>query len=174
MYLGIATIPSTCLYPKNVLENIGGFDPALPSSIDHDIWMNLAVHGYHAYAIDEPLVITYDYRSRKAMTTDVAPRIQGVRAYVEKWMPVYQEWFDETGGRVYGHRYFSRVIASLAATKLVFGYFGESLQAIFAIFRYSSETGYSIFVLLKYIILFGARRLLPHYVFDLVKRMQKT
>ncbi|MBW1855587.1 MAG: hypothetical protein JRJ00_13065 [Deltaproteobacteria bacterium] len=136
--------------------------------------MNLAVHGYHAYAIDEPLVITYDYRSRKAMTTDVAPRIQGVRAYVEKWMPVYQEWFDETGGRVYGHRYFSRVIASLAATKLVFGYFGESLQAIFAIFRYSSETGYSIFVLLKYIILLGAKRLLPHYVFDLVKRIQKT
>ena len=47
----LSTIPSSCLFPGKVLQVIGGFDESLGSSIDHDIWMNLAVHGYHAFAV---------------------------------------------------------------------------------------------------------------------------
>ena len=131
----LSTIPSSCLFPKKALQAIGGFDESLTSSIDHDVWMNLAVHWYHAFAVKEPLVITYNNRKHKSMVTDTTPRIQGVEDFLKKWGPVYQEWYGREGGKRYVRAYRTRVLGNLAGKKLCEGNFRESGHLIKHLFK---------------------------------------
>ena len=125
---GPMTLSSTFLFSTAALRKIGGFDESLRSSIDHDVWMSLAVHGYEARALDRPLVYKYETGHAK-MTTDSTTRVKGVGDYVKKWRPTYREWFGERAGNTYADRYFVRVIATLAAGKLVEGRFREAWNA---------------------------------------------
>lgn len=168
---GISTLSSTFLFSKRSLEEIGGFDEKLPSSIDDDIWMALASHGYSAFAVDEPLVVVYESHNRARMLNSTDKRIQGVRAFVEKWRPIYESWLGETQGRNYSHRYFARVVALLAANKIVAGEFSEAGQAIRKIFEYSEATFYNISTLVKYAFILSARRFLH---IDVVEWQRKT
>jgi len=170
---GAITLGSTCLFSKVALQRVGGFDEALPSSIDDDIWMALAANEYDAHVLDEPLVISYEHHVRQRMTNDAATRVRGVRKYVEKWEPTYQAWFGETAGTMYGQRYFARVIATLAAAKLVAGDLPEAWQAIQAIFTYSTRTGYNLSVLFRSIAAFGAHRFLPDWIIGLLKTVKR-
>ena len=114
---GASTLPSTFLFDRDALNSVGGFDETLPSSIDHDIWMSLAVNGYSAVTLDEPLVIDHQSDSVKQMTTDTITRIHGVKKYVDKWTPTYVEWFGEDAGVRYRDQYFVDVISRLARQK---------------------------------------------------------
>lgn len=161
MEKGASTISSSMLFPKSALEAVGGFDESLPSSIDHDIWMALATRGYEAHALDEPLVIAHAENER-GMMSDTSTRIEGVRLYVEKWKPTYQEWYGETEGAAHAERYFANTIARLAARNVREGRRGEALTAYRAIFEYSHQTGYNLAVsgklLLKQYNLYGLLR----------------
>lgn len=126
----LSTIPSSCLFPKKVLQAIGGFDESLSSSIDHDIWMKLAVHEYHAFAVKEPLVITYHTRERKSMVSETTSRIRGVEEYLEKWAQTYQEWYGQEGGKRYIRYYRAKVLGGLAGKKLAEGKFQEASRLI--------------------------------------------
>jgi glycosyltransferase involved in cell wall biosynthesis len=173
MRQGAVTLGSTCLFSKAALQKVGGFDEMLPSSIDDDIWMALATHEYEAQILDEPLVVSYEHHFRRRMTSSAASRIQGVRRYVEKWEPTYQAWFGETAGTKYGQRYFARVVATLAAAKLVVGDLAEAWQAVRAIFIYSTQTGYNLLILLRSIAVFGAYRFLPDRIINLLKTIKR-
>jgi hypothetical protein len=147
---------------------VGGFDERLRSSIDHDIWMALAAHGYETQAVDEPLVISYVSRQGR-MTADTTPRIQGVRMYLEKWMPTYRDWFGESGADAYAERYFAQVIGRLAADKLAFGRLGEAQRAVRALFSPGRRRRYVLGLLLTYAVLAVARRVLPRSIVRLLK-----
>lgn len=108
---------------------MGGYDEELPSSIDHDLWMLLATHGYHAHGFNEPLVVSLD-EFDESMMTDTERRIAGVRAFVEEWRPTYRDWLGPICGERRAQRYVVRVVARLAATKLVTGRHGEARTAI--------------------------------------------
>lgn len=125
---GLSTIPSSCLFPRRVLDQVGGFDESLCSSIDHDIWMSLAAHGFHAGAVNEPLVVTYETRNRTSMVTDVAPRIQGVEQYLAKWRGTLAEWLGATEAEKYIQAYRTRVLGGLAGQRLAAGAFRECRQ----------------------------------------------
>lgn len=112
------TVPSSCLFPRTVLEHIGGYDETLVSSVDHDIWMNLAAHGYQAFAVPEPLVISSETNKRRSMITDVTPRIRGVEQYLTKWSGTFEQWFGPAGGRRYVRRYRTHVLGGLSGRKL--------------------------------------------------------
>lgn len=170
---GASTWPSTSLFSKAALKKVGGFDAKLRSSVDHDIWMSLAAHGFHAEAVDESLVVTYRL-SFGRMTTDTSSRIRGVRMYVEKWQPTYADWFGQSAGEVYAHRYFARVVGELAASKFVTGKLQEGWQAVRAVFEYSGETRYNIYVLMKYIVWLAAQRILPRRAIDLLLKIKGT
>ena len=166
---GAMTLQSTFLFSKDALERVGGFDENLPSSIDHDIWMALASNGYEAHPIDEPLVITYR-PSGDRMTASTTPRIQGVRRYVDKWKPTYQEWFGQAGGKAYAERYFADVIGRLAAEKLVNAQFAEAWQATRSLLDQEGSSLYSLAALVKYTARAAAGRLLPRDLVRLLKR----
>jgi len=157
---GAQTYPSTCLFPREVLVDIGGYDTSLASSIDHDIWMALATNGYHAVAVDEPLVITY-VDGRRSMVTDTDARIDGVGQFVEKWSPTYREWFGPVEGRRYAERYFADVVSLLAAQNLLGGAPGEFLTAVRALFGCSSEYRYNAYVLCRTVAVRVAVTVLP-------------
>lgn len=163
--VGASTYPSTFLFRSEALEAVGGFDESLASSIDHDIWMQLAVAGYEVRRVLEALVITYVY-TRTQMTTNTTRRIKGVRQYVEKWEPTYREWFGEREGVAYSHRYFARVIARLAAADLVRGDFREFATAVQAIFDYSDEMTYNLSILLRTVARRTAGDLVPRRIID--------
>lgn len=124
----IYSIPSTCMFPREVLERVGGFDEGLLSSVDHDIWMNLAQHGYYACAVDEPLTITYQTKDQSCMTAATSFRIQGVEQYLGKWKDVVEDWFGVEEGKEYLKRYRRRVLTRLAAAKLSEGKWSQAWQ----------------------------------------------
>lgn len=167
--IGATTYPSSFLFRQSALEDVGGFDESLPSSIDHDIWMELAVAGFEVRRVMEPLVITY-VSPREQMTGDTTERISGVRQYLEKWLPTYREWFGEEGGQAYADRYFARVIARLAASNFVRGDLCGFLIAVTAVFQYSDETWYNGRVVFVTV----ARRIASEVVPTPVKRWMKS
>ena len=143
---GPSTLQSSCLFSKQVLVDVGGYDESLLSSVDHDICLSLAVHEYDAAAVAEALVISYDTFA-DSMMTNTDNRIKGVSEFVEKWRPTYIDWFGPREGDRRLQRYFARVIGRLAATKLVCGCFIEAKRATTALFDQSDQIGYNIAVL---------------------------
>lgn len=112
---------STMLFPRKVLEQVGGFDENILSSVDHDIWTNLAANGFDARAVEEALVIVYQNKKRRSMVSNVKPRIQGVESFLKKWTPTYQKWYGERGAKRYKNRYRTDVLGNLAGEKLAEG-----------------------------------------------------
>jgi glycosyltransferase involved in cell wall biosynthesis len=168
--IGASTLPSTFLFTRAALEDINGFDESLPSSIDHDIWMQFAVAGYDVQRVMEPLVITY-VSDRDQMTTNTDRRIEGVQKYVEKWLPTYQEWFGEVEGREYADRYYARVIARLAAKNLIAGDLRGFWSATRSIFVVSEQTVYNISVLFRTVGRYVASKVLPQKVKKRVRKL---
>lgn len=144
--MGASTLSSSFLFNRKCLIDVGEFDEKLSSSIDHDIWMSLATHDYHAVTVDEPLVTIY-LSDDQNMMTNTHSRILGVRQYVEKWIPTYQNWYGVEQGNIYGEKYFARVIARLVGEKIVSRKFFESWYAVRAIFQFSSQYEYNLFVI---------------------------
>ena len=170
---GAFTISSSFLFSKKVLEKVGGFDEDLPSSIDHDIWMTLANHNYFVYTVDEPLVIINERDKRNTMMNDTYRRIQGVKMYIDKWTPTYQEWFGKKAGLIYSQKYFTNVIARLVAGKIKNGKLSEAKIAMFAIFKYSNQIKYNVYILLKKICPSIAQRYLPRRVYYFLRYLKK-
>lgn len=144
----IYTIPSSCLFSKSALQKVGGFDENLPSSIDHDIWMALASHEFNALAVNKPLVITYDKKNRKAMMTDTMPRIIGVERFLEKWTPVFHDWFGTAQAASYIKKYRRRVLMRLASDKIIGGNWKQASDLLLHVRsknnRIAPEIGYLI------------------------------
>lgn len=159
---GMMTPSSTFLFSKLALQEVNGFDEILPSSIDHDIWMSLAVRGYDAWAVEEPLAIDHGRRGRLTMMSDTSRRIKGVRMYVEKWMPVFQEWFGEVAGLKYGKRYFSIVIITLVVNKGLAGDFREAWEALKAVYYFNDERFYNLKILFQMLFIRVAKRITPY------------
>lgn len=157
---GPSTLQSACLFSKHALLDVGGYDESLVSSVDHDIWFSLAVGGYSAETVPEPLVVSYDTFA-DSMMTNTDERIEGVTQFVEKWRPTYVEWFgpDEADRRL--QRYFARVIARLAATKLVSGNVGEARRATAVLFEQSDQTGYNVMTLVLLTAESAVKRFMP-------------
>jgi hypothetical protein len=157
---GASTLQSSCLFVTSVLKDVGGYDESLPSSIDHDIWLALATEEYHAHGLNEPLVISYE-EFDDSMMTDTAQRIEGVRAFVEKWRPTYQSWLGERKGNRRSQRYFVRVVARLAAANLVTGRFDEARTAIGAIQTESEEWLFPTVTICRQVLEAAVKKYLP-------------
>ena len=157
----LSTIPSSCLFSRKAMEDVGGFDEELCSSIDHDIWMSLAVKDYSAVVVSKPLTVTYHVKDRITMVSDVSPRIRGVEQFIGNWTPTYIKWFGERGGLNYARMYRVRVLGGLAGTKLSIGHFRETCQLIRHVVK--MNRGYCVgqMSLLKTITLTALRESIP-------------
>ena len=97
---GLSTIPSSGLFRRQVLEQVGGYDENLVSHVDFDMWLQLARGGYAAEYVDECLVKVYKHRGYK-MTADAASRVRATRAFCHKWQPYLTSWFGPGEAKKY-------------------------------------------------------------------------
>lgn len=75
LLLEVAISPCTTLFRRGIVEEVGGFDPALNGSDDWDLWLRMAVAGYDFYCIGEPLA---EYRVHAGMTSRDDPLMVGL------------------------------------------------------------------------------------------------
>ncbi len=170
---GPSTLQSSCLFRRSALIDVGGYDEWLRSSVDHDIWMALAVGGYDAATLDEPLVVSYD-EFADSMMTNTETRIEGARQFVEKWRSTYHEWFGAAEGNRRIQRYFARVVGRLAAAKLVTGSLDDASTAVRAIFDKSDAVGYNVRVLAVLTAEAAVKRFAPPRVVRLASQLHNA
>ena len=169
----IFTIPSTCLFSREALERVGGFDERLLSSVDHDIWMNLAKHNYHAYAVDEPLTITFRRKNHGCMTADPSSRIQGVEQYLNKWEDVLAKWFSVKKGKKYIKRYRRRVLTRLAAMKIAEGKWPQAWQLFRHVVSKNNYSPVEIMFLLRIVSVDFIKERMPSKLLCRLKNIKK-
>lgn len=115
--IGLHTIPSSCLFKREVLVNIGGYDESLKSHIDHDIWMNLAKNNYHCDFSNKILVKAYEHGETR-LTNNVASRIESTCQFCAKWRPELSAWYGEKEAKAYLSRFQARVYIMLGTVCL--------------------------------------------------------
>lgn len=141
---GIHTLSSTFLFNASALKVVNGFDETLSSSVDHDIWMALANSGYSVLTVPDILVVTHGDPERR-MVFDGERRISGVRAFLDKWEPVFVEWWGPTRAFQFINRYFARVSAFVIAQALVEGKVAQALKlAVSVVVQSREDRGYAI------------------------------
>ncbi len=129
----MSTIPSSCLFTRDALKDVGGFDQGLKSHIDHDIWMSLGCKGYYSDYVDEPLV-RINSAMQQHMTTDVDFRIPATELYIEKWMPVLEEWIGSKRAQKYLSEFYIRIVSQQIASLLDKRAFRKTFKCLRAVF----------------------------------------
>ena len=109
---GLFTIPSSCVFRKEAIERVGGYDEAISSHIDHDIWLQLARENYACTYVDECLVKVYQHLGY-TMTEDHRARVRATQQFCDKWEQDFLRWFGPTDGKRYCFRFRGRVMAML-------------------------------------------------------------
>jgi len=138
---GLNTLSSNLLVLRRALEAAGGFDETLPSCVDHDLWMTLAVSGGRALGVADALVLMDRRQPREKLMKHPERRIAGVRSFLNKWRPVHGEWFGPGGLRRYEMDYFTGVVSDLARDLAADGRLGEALRVLGCVWRYGGRRG---------------------------------
>lgn len=139
---GLSTIPSSCLFRREALVKVGGFDEDLISHIDHDIWLQLAREEYAADCIDECLVRAYEHQ-RPRMTTNIQSRLRATEVFFKKWQPEFENWFGKEEGRIISLHYFARIMAGLGFKCVEGGKSWQGAKCFFsAICHHPTQLGY--------------------------------
>jgi hypothetical protein len=81
---------SLVMVRRTALAAVGGFDEALPSFEDYDLWLRLAQAGYRFAAVDAVLVVKHRDHGPQ-ITRDHRARALGARRLDEKWGAVIRE-----------------------------------------------------------------------------------
>jgi len=105
---GLHTIPSSCLFKRDILIKVGGYDETLKSHIDHDIWMSLAKNDYGCDFTSTVLVKAYEHNESR-ITNHLATRIEATRKFCGKWKPELIAWYGEKTAKQYLSRFQARV-----------------------------------------------------------------
>ncbi len=106
--VGLHTIPSSCLFKRDALVKIGGYDDTLRSHIDHDIWMRLSRHDYYCDFVNTLLVRAHEHNNKR-ITNNMAERISATRQFCDNWKPELSQWYGEKGATRYLTGFQSRV-----------------------------------------------------------------
>lgn len=132
---GLFTIPSSCLFRREALERIGGYDENLASHIDHDIWLQLAQAGHAAEYVRDCLVRVHKHQ-RYQMTTDVEARVQATREFCDKWRSELTGWWGECAAQNYCSGFRARVMGMLGWSLVESGQRMQSAKCFLSAIRY--------------------------------------
>jgi hypothetical protein len=97
------------------------------------------------------------------------PRIRGVEQYLEKWLPVYQEWFGLKGARKYVCSYRTKVLGRLVFVKLFEGDFREFRRLLFHVLGANDWAVSELFRLFRYFFRMLLRMCVPKKMIAIMK-----
>jgi glycosyltransferase involved in cell wall biosynthesis len=96
---------STLMLRRSSFERLGGFDEALPSCQDHDLWMRVAQQGLVVDCVREPLsFFCFDHDDR--ISANYRDRMAGVEAFLQKWRDLIVERAGPEQFRRFRNRYY--------------------------------------------------------------------
>jgi glycosyltransferase involved in cell wall biosynthesis len=75
---------SLFLVRREALAEVGGFDEGLRGFQDTDLWIRMALAGWHFAAVDEPLAVVHEHPADR-ITTDIADRQVALDGFLGKW-----------------------------------------------------------------------------------------
>jgi len=128
---------SACLFRTQALREIEGFDEALVSGIDHDVWMKCAFAGYKADFVDDVLVKVGSHSDASRMTLDTSRRISGINTFLEKWKLQIQDALGEKGYQRFRACYLSREYEKLGTFMIRKGSYRSGLWNLALAARYN-------------------------------------
>ena len=132
---GLHTIPSSCLFRREALAQMGGHDEDMFSHVDHDIWLTMARENYFAVYVDECLVRVYQHPNKR-MTSDGRTRIRATDIFCRKWLPYLVDWYGDKDARRYCARFRARVMGVLGWANLEMGNRWEGFRRFLTAIRY--------------------------------------
>lgn len=94
-YIGSTSFP---LLRKDILLEIGKFDPEMKSAQDYDVWLRIA-RKYNVEYVSEPLVV-YHIHSGEQISKNANNKIQGLERLIQKNMDYLQDHKEVLGLRV--------------------------------------------------------------------------
>jgi glycosyltransferase involved in cell wall biosynthesis len=101
--------PSTLVFKRSVFMQLGGFDPQLRSSEDHDLWMRIAQARIPvAYCPDRLSFFSMRSPSRLSYNNEI--RLNGIRPFLSKW----RSQIIESYGRKYYKRFEADYVNKIA------------------------------------------------------------
>jgi glycosyltransferase involved in cell wall biosynthesis len=89
---------SAFLVKRASLLEVGGFDESLPCAHDYDLWLRLAEASQHFVAMDEALVVKYEYGDDQ-ISGDTTARVRASEILDRRWGPVIQRHLGWAGYR---------------------------------------------------------------------------
>lgn len=149
---GLSTIPSTFLFAKDALEDVGGFDENLESHVDHDIWMKMAKGNYYTDYVKESLVITYQHNEYR-MTADIHVRIRATEQYIEKWQSEIEKWLGEKKGQKYCLGFYAKAIGRLGLSSLEQKNLRGGLSCFYKVLRHDPINARSYLLIIKLLVI---------------------
>lgn len=170
---GLSTIPSTSLFEKATLIKIKAFDENMVSSIDHDLWMNMAAHRLQAFPIYEPLTIIYEKKNKNSMVTDTKQRIKGINQFLSKWHWMFSDIFGEKKGVIWEDKYRSKVLGVLAAKNICKGKINNAAIIICSVVKNNSDITMNIYFFYR-IIRNLLRNIVPQFFFTFIQNNNKN
>lgn len=122
----LETHSGSVLYTRKILTQVGGFDEAITSSVDHDIWFKFAEINLEAQFLDVPTVESEYFSDRQSMVNDTYRRIEGIEGFIEKWGPIMTEWTNQKRSIGYFRNYRLTVFIPLLVNKILLGVDNEA------------------------------------------------
>ena len=132
---GLFTVPSSCLFLKEELEKVGGYDETVFTHVDHDIWLRLAQEGYSAEYVEKCLVKVHRHQEYK-MTEDALARLRATQSFCDKWRAHLESWFGLREAQKYCSQFTGRVMAMLGRAFLDKGERRQSAKYYLLALRY--------------------------------------
>jgi glycosyltransferase involved in cell wall biosynthesis len=160
---------STLMFPKNVLKKIGCFDENLISSVDHDIWTNLASNDYFAFGVEDTPVIIYQAKRKQSMVSNTKPRIIGVEQYLVKWKSTFQDWYGIHNANRFIKRYRTDVLGKLAAQKFADGNFVDAFHLTKHVINKNGLLSLEVFRLFGHYMRFLIRICIPKRLITMIR-----
>ncbi|WP_265108293.1 glycosyltransferase family 2 protein [Halosolutus halophilus] len=93
---------STVMVRRDVIEDVGGFDPSLPSRQDYDLWIRITEH-YEVDYVDEILVDKHEQPD--SISKDFDSRIEGDLAVFEKVKERASDFGFITRSRIFSYHH---------------------------------------------------------------------
>jgi len=168
---GIVSLSSAHLFLTEALRSIGGYDEALRSSLDDDLWLAFARDGWGADYVDEGLVVTEEDPGRPRLTGNPRQRMDNVDAFLRKWHTTLAEWLGPEEAQAYAARYYSRVVSNLAGNRLVAGDWTGARAAAAAVLRRAPSCRYGARQVARAMARVGAYRDLPDPLLRAARRL---
>lgn len=132
----LSTIPSSCLFRRDALEQINGYDENLESHVDFDILLQLAQKEYAIECMDECLVKVHCHNSY-SMTTDIEARVRATGLFCDKWKAELQNWLGRKRARQFCCEFRAQVLGMLGWTCFYKGETMESAKYFLLALRYN-------------------------------------